>query len=303
LLRVIAVLAAAGAVLLAGCAAASHPEASCTRPNLEAKPQRLAPGQSFRLRGEGFFVGCNDMGRQRRMPPDRDIRLGFRQGERTWELSTADADRLYTFSANLEVPDDARPGHAIAIASGASGRTEARLVVRETGKRARISGPDAGTNGPGDLPEPPEATLSFGDRTVTGSLGSYCWSSVCVDTAFPIDKSGALIPPDTKTLVLPAGSEMVFDLGGERPSSVSATAYPLNEREGPSSGERGGMPEGKRLRVERANGQTRISGDLPPGACLVDVFVRVRGGDASYSYNVSVESKRPSHSTKPGGQI
>jgi len=236
------------------------------------------------------------------MPPDKNIRLIFRQGERTRELSETIADRHYTFGLDLEVPTHARSGPATVIASGTSGKTEARLMVQERGKRTQTTGPEASTSASVDLPEPPKATLSFGDRTVTGSLGSYCWSSVCADTAFPVDESGDLIPPNTETLVVPAGSEMAFDFSGEQPSSVSATAYPLNE--GPSSGERQGIPEGKRLRVERANGQTRISGDLPPGAYLLDVFVRVRGGDASYSYNVSVEPQRSSpRLTTSGGQI
>lgn len=296
-LRFIAVLAAAGSVLLAGCAAAGHSAASCAGPSLEAKPQKVAPGRSFRVSGEGFAVGCNDTGRHRRVPPDKDILLGFRQGERTWELSTTVADGHYAFGADLEVPGDARPGPAAVSASGANGRIEARLVVqgRETGKRPRTSGQGNGAKASGDLPgpEPPEATLSFGDRTVTGSLGSYCWSSGCADAAFPADESGALIPPDTDTLVVPANSEMVFDFGGERSSSVSATAYPLDQGDGPSTGpgEQQGMPEGKRLRVEGAGGQTRISGDLLPGAYLVDVFVLVEQGDVSYSYNVSIRQE------------
>ena len=303
MLRVIAILAALGSILLAGCAAAGHPEASCAAPNLEAKPKKVAPGQSFRVHGEGFFVGCNDTGRHRRMPPDNDIRLNFRQGEKTWELSKTVADRLYTFGLNLEVPLDARPRPAVVSASGANGRTEATLVVQKADERARAARQEEGTYDSVDLVEPPEATLSFGGRTVTGSLGSYCWSSVCADAAFPVDESGDFIPPDTKTLVVPAGSEMVFDFGGEQPSSVSATAYSLNQREGSPSGGRDGMPEGKRLRIESANGQTRISGDLPPGTYLVDVFVRVREGDASYSYSVSVEPKSSSPgSTREEGQ-
>lgn len=297
MLRIIAVLVAAGGVLLAGCAAAGYSEASCAGPSLEAKPQRVAPGQSFRVSGEGFAVGCNDTGQHRRVPPDKDIRVVFRQGERTWEPMTTVADGHYAFGASLEVPREARPGPAVVSASGANGRTEARLVVqrRETGERARTSGPDNSAEASDDLPgpEPPDATLSFGERTVTGSLGSYCWSLGCLDAAFPADESGALIPPNTDTLVVPAGSEMVFDFGDWRSSSVGATAYPLDQGDSPSTGpeERQGMPKGKRLRVEGAGGETRISGDLPPGAYLVDVFVLVEQGDVSYSYNVSVRQE------------
>ena len=293
--RIIAVLAVAGCLVLAGCAAAGHVEASCAGPILEAKPPKVSLDRSFRVHGEGFAVGCNDTGQDRRVPPDNDILLGFRQGERTWQLSKTVADRDYAFGLDLELPYGATPGPAVVSAAGANGTAEARLLVqkREAGGRSRTSGPDITASAPEDpsVPEPPEATLSFGGRTVTGELGTYCWSTGCADAAFPVDGAGDLTPPDTGQLVVPAGSEMVFDFGGGQPSSVGATAYPLDQEDGPSSGpdERVVMPRGERLRVESAGGRTRIRGDLPPGTYLVDVvFVQVVDGDASYLYNVAV---------------
>ena len=278
MLRIIAVLAVAGGVLLAGCAAAGHSEDSCAGPTLEAKPNKVSPGRSFRVHGEGFAVGCDGTGGERRLPSDDNILLSVRQGERTWKLFKTVADRDYAFGLDLELPFGVAPGPAVVSASGANGTAEARLLVQEpeTGEWAGAYGWVGSASASGDPSEfePPEATLSFGDRTVTGSPGTYCSPTACFDAAFPVDGSGRLIPPNTGTLVVPAGSEVVFDFGGERPSSVDATAYPLDQGDGASSNGNRGMPEGKRLRVERAGGQTHISGDLPPGAYLVDVFVR-----------------------------
>ena len=293
--KVIAVLAVVGCLALAGCAAADHSEASCAGPGLDAEPRNVPLNHSFRVRGEGFAVGCDGTGALRRVPSDDDILLGLRQGERTWKLSKTVADGDYAFGLELELPYGVAPGPAVVTASGANGTAEARLLVRERepGGWARAYVPGESASAPGDLPthRPPRSTLSFGARTVRGSLGTYCWPMVCADAAFPVDGSGDLIPPDTETLVVPTGSEMVFDLIGEAPSSVTATAYPLDQGEGPAHDTEGngGMPQGERLRVERTSGQTCISADLPPGAYLVDVFVQVVQGDASYSYNVSVE--------------
>jgi hypothetical protein len=66
--------------------------------------------------------------------------------------------------------------------------------------------------GEGNLPRPPDSTLSYGGREVKGTLGTYCWSSgrmhVCAD-APPY-----ITPPRKKMLRVPSGSEIVFRYGG-----------------------------------------------------------------------------------------
>lgn len=129
--------------------------------------------------------------------------------------------------------------------------------------------------------KPPDSTLGFGARSVTGELGSYCWSSessaVCVDAVYP------LVPSAEKTLAVPAGSVMVFEYGGERPpDTVEAGA----ERLGP-----GGKPEGRPRPLETggAGARVNIPADLPAGEHVVNVFVTVPEGDASYYFRVAVE--------------
>lgn len=134
--------------------------------------------------------------------------------------------------------------------------------------------------------EPPASTLaSGGGRAVAGVLGGYCWSSgsggtmlqTCVDGAYP------LVPGEGKTLAVPAGSDMAFDYGGEGPpDEVRAKAEPL----GP-----GGEPAGPSRPLATGGsggGRVTIPAELPAGNYVVDVFVRVPEGDASYYFRVVV---------------
>ncbi len=93
---------------------------------------------------------------------------------------------------------------------------------------------------------------------------------------------------------------MAFDLGGSRrPTSVMAVAYPLGWGNELSGRRRGGFlvpSEGRSalatedLRVRRENERTKIPAELPVGEYVVELFVRVPGGnDASYYFRVAVE--------------
>lgn len=130
--------------------------------------------------------------------------------------------------------------------------------------------------------EPPDSTLGSGDRDVTGELGSYCWSSgsggSCVDAVYP------LVPEKEKTLAVPAGSDMVFDYGGEvPPNAVRAGAEPL----GPGGEPTGSSP--RPLETGGPGGRVTVPAELPAGDYVVDVSVTVPEGDASYYFRVVVE--------------
>ena len=169
------------------------------------------------------------------------------------------------------------------------------------------SDPSAGqertaTNEELSISKPPDSTLSFGDQTVTGELGSYCWSSpgspaTCADAA------GIPVPREQQTLTVPKGSELMFDYGGEgRPASVEAMAYPLEQEKkwlpGPD-GTRLMRPEEGRsvlvtedLRVRReVSGRAAIPAELSSGEYVVEVLVRVPEGDASYYFRVNVQER------------
>jgi hypothetical protein len=160
---------------------------------------------------------------------------------------------------------------ACAAGQGSAGPTIAEETTSHNAEETTV------LQGGGDLRRPPESTLFYGGREVTGSLGSYCWSygssGVCADTA-------GQPPPKRKTLTVPSGSEMVFRYGGQRsPDMVKARAYPFNKK----SGENGS------LKVHGSGVERTIPATLPPGEYVVEVYVKELQGDAPYRFRVMVE--------------
>ncbi len=160
----------------------------------------------------------------------------------------------------------------------------------EPSERTAGSGPPGGTDGS----RPPESTLSYGGETVSGALGTYCWSSdsgsICVD------KIG--VPVNQEALTAPAGSTLTFEYGGRTLDSLSVTAdrigqgNHLEKADGisvlvPEGGGKG--YQDVRLQSSRSGNRARIVADLPAGKYVVAVFVRVPQGDALYGFRVIVE--------------
>ncbi len=152
------------------------------------------------------------------------------------------------------------------------------------------------------ISRPPESTLAYSGRTVTGEIGSYCWSSpgspaTCADAA------GIPLAPEQQTLTVPGGSVLMFDYGGqEKPASVEARAYPLKQEKkllpGPDGTRLMRPKEGRSvlatedLRVRREVGdRTAIPAELSPGEYVVEVLVRLPEGDASYYFRAAVEGR------------
>lgn len=165
----------------------------------------------------------------------------------------------------------------------------AAMVVAGCGQDAseRPSGPT----------KPPDSTLTLGNLSVIGVLGSYCWTTPSGATC--ADAAGIPVPPEEQTLAVPAGSSMIFDLGrSRRPTSVRAVAYPIGRGNELSGRRQGGFlvpREGRsvlateNLKVRRKDVQTQISAELPVGEYVVELFVRVSGGDASYYFRAAVK--------------
>jgi hypothetical protein len=137
----------------------------------------------------------------------------------------------------------------------------------------------------GNLPRPPDSTLSYGGQEVKGVLGSYCWGNLCADSVF-------IVPPRKKTLTVPSGSEVVFGYGGQSsPDTVKAGAAPLKARTVPV-GTSTASADPNRYRSLKAHGsgvERTIPAELPPGEYAVDVFVIEPQGDAVYYFRVMVE--------------
>jgi len=141
---------------------------------------------------------------------------------------------------------------------------------------------------------PPESTLSYGNQSVTGELGSYCWSSnsggICADAAG--------IPVNEETLTVPAGSTLRFAYGGKKLDSLSISADRIGqgnhlEKMGgdsvlvPDEGSEG--YRAIRLQAHRFGNRAHVAAELPAGRYVVAAFVRVPQGDALYGFRVTVE--------------
>jgi len=154
----------------------------------------------------------------------------------------------------------------------------------------------------GEVPsgaEPPEGTITLGDNTRIGELGSYCWgpiSGTSEGVAVCADAAGIPLPPEDQALTVPRGWVLVFDYGGSgQPASVSAAAYPLgrcNVPRGPPGGRflpptegRPGL-EAENLQVSRLGDRAQIPVGLPEGEYVVEVSIRVPEGDAAYYFRV-----------------
>jgi hypothetical protein len=173
---------------------------------------------------------------------------------------------------------------ALLLAGCAAGQGSAgRSIAEETTAHKEET---TALQGGGDLRRPPESTLSYGGREVSGRLGTYCWSygngSVCADAWAP------QVPRKEQTLTVPSGSEMVFRYGGQRsPKMVTIDVYPLDKK-GTSTASADSDLSGS-LKVHGSGVERTIPVELPPGEYVVDVFVIEQQGDASYSFRVMVE--------------
>ncbi len=114
-----------------------------------------------------------------------------------------------------------------------------------------------------DRSKPPESTLSYGGQTATGVLGSFCWAR----TTGGEGESGTGCF-DVAEVPVP-------------PNSVEVGAYPLIR------GEAGEAIE--RLEIRCSGDGVRIPAELPAGSYVIDVFVYVPEGDASYYFRALVE--------------
>jgi hypothetical protein len=173
-----------------------------------------------------------------------------------------------------------------AAGQGGTGRTPSEDTTTNSTEETTVYKEEttvlAGAEG---LPRPPDSTLRYGGQEVKGTLGSYCWTSGnsggCADTFF-------IVPARKKTLMVPSDSEMVFRYGGQRPpKKVGATASPISK-----NGTSSASPDPNRSRSLKAHGsgvERTIPVELPPGEYVVDVFITVRQGDATYYFRILVE--------------
>lgn len=126
-------------VLLAPVGCTGNPSAACAgmASSIGVEPEQVALGSTFEAQGEGFgeLVECDDAGLATEEPegarfePRTDIAVKLRQGSKTWELASVDANREFAFREKLRLPEDAVSGRATVIADGNQGAVETSISV------------------------------------------------------------------------------------------------------------------------------------------------------------------------------
>lgn len=79
--------------------------AVCVPPTLAVEPQSAPAGSVVTVRGEGWFVGCNDTGQGTPEPPDTAA-LSVKQSGKVFQLGSATADDEYKFTVKVRLPAD-----------------------------------------------------------------------------------------------------------------------------------------------------------------------------------------------------
>ena len=118
----------AAAAGYAGTVEGAHAACAASLPSIQARPAQAAPGEAFRLHGEGFYGEfiCDDAGspvisRPQGGRPTDGIRVELLQGTKTWTLATVASGKDLEFDAQgLGVPADAAPGEAVVRATSPS---------------------------------------------------------------------------------------------------------------------------------------------------------------------------------------
>jgi hypothetical protein len=94
-------------------------------------------------------------------------------------------------------------------------------------------------------------------------------------------------------LTVPVGSTMTFAYGGRKLDSADVAAYRIGPRNQPEEMGRSILliPAGKgtELPARQSGNQAQITAELPVDRYVVDVFVTMPQGDASYGFLIAVE--------------
>ena len=132
---------------------------------------------------------------------------------------------------------------------------------------------------------PPGTTASSGGAEVEMGIGTYCWTTLCVDKIGPITRG---------TLTIASGDEVVVQVPSSAPAlnEVSAEAFPATNPQEVEGGETAWQPDFSHdgtLEPERDRDQILIVPELEPGTYVLVVGMYFETGDVQYGVVLEVE--------------
>ena len=144
--------------------------------------------------------------------------------------------------------------------------------------------PQVGAPGPA-FEEPPGTTASSGGTSVEMGVGTYCWTTMCVDKIGPITRG---------TLTVASGDEVVIAVPDGAPplNEVSVQAFPAANPEEFDNGETAWQPDFNfdgTLTSKRDRDEVRVEATLEPGTWVLVVGMFFESGDVQYGVVLEVE--------------
>jgi hypothetical protein len=170
-----------------------------------------------------------------------------------------------------------------------------RIVEGETSPVIESAGPTLVLEpGPSETPEiiapaptgdvPPDTTATSGGTTVGMGIGTYCWTTKCVDKIGVITRG---------TLTIASGDEVAVAVPSGAPAlnSVSVFAFPAADPQPLDNGETAWRPDfdGVMLTSELDEDVIRVGGTLEAGTYVLSVGMFFASGDVQYGVVLEVQ--------------
>ncbi|HWC29704.1 MAG TPA: hypothetical protein VG845_06440 [Dehalococcoidia bacterium] len=134
------------------------------------------------------------------------------------------------------------------------------------------------TGGPA-LEAPPGTNVSSGGATVEMGIGTYCWTSLCVDKIGPITKGTLTVSRGARiSVAVPSGTPPLRE--------VNIQAFPAGNSQDVGNGETAWQPDFDRATElpSSRNGQAvEFGSDLAPGKYVLIAAMYFERGDVIYS--------------------
>jgi hypothetical protein len=174
--------------------------------------------------------------------------------------------------------DDAIDPHTIVTVVTEGGGTPV-VVLEPTGPTVVPSPPDLTTD------VPPGTTAAAGGSTVEMGVGTYCWTTMCVDKIGPITRDA---------LSIASGDEVVVAVPDGVPvlNEVSVEAFPAANPQEFDNGDTAWRPDFNfdgTMAYELDQDGVRIPVSLEPGTYVLVVGMYFQSGDVQYGVVLHVE--------------
>jgi hypothetical protein len=162
-------------------------------------------------------------------------------------------------------------------------------TVETEGSGTAVGEPSSPTVEPGPpgvaIEEPPVTTVSAGGAEVEMGIGTYCWTTACVDKIGPVTRGKLQIASGDEVLVRVPDAAPVLN-------EVNVTAFPAADPQDLDDGSTAWRPDfdnSVTLPSERDEDEVRIDAALHRGTYVLSVGMFFEGADVQYGVVLEVQ--------------